>query len=44
MAFMFESRMVIKPTRCALQGSPPLQHDYMAYWLGLKKHFDPTRP
>jgi homogentisate 1,2-dioxygenase len=44
MAFMFESRMVIKPTRCALQGSPPLQHDYMAYWLDLKKHFDPTRP
>jgi homogentisate 1,2-dioxygenase len=44
MAFMFESRMVIKPTRCALQGSPPLQPDYMAYWLDLKKHFDPTRP
>ena len=44
MAFMFETRMVIKPTRSALQGLPPLQQDYMACWLDLKKHFDPTRP
>jgi homogentisate 1,2-dioxygenase len=43
MAFMFETRLVIKPTRGALQGLPPLQDDYMSYWLGLKKHFDPTR-
>jgi homogentisate 1,2-dioxygenase len=44
MAFMFETRMVIKPTRCALLGTPPLQDDYMSHWLGLKKRFDPTRP
>ena len=44
MAFMFESRLVLKPTRSALGGSPPLQTDYMAHWLGLKKRFDPARP
>jgi homogentisate 1,2-dioxygenase len=44
MAFMFETRLVIKPTRCALQGLPPLQNDYLSYWLDLKKHFDPARP
>ena len=44
MAFMFETRMVIKPTRCALLGTPPLQDDYMSHWLGLKKRFDPARP
>jgi homogentisate 1,2-dioxygenase len=44
MAFMFETRLPIKPTRCALQGTPALQQDYMAYWLELKKRFDPARP
>ncbi len=44
MAFMFETKLVIKPTRGALQGVPPLQDDYMSYWHELKKHFDPTRP
>ena len=44
MAFMFESRYPIKPSRSALQGTPPLQADYMSHWLGLKKHFDPRRP
>jgi homogentisate 1,2-dioxygenase len=44
MAFMFESRSVIKPTRSALLGTPPLQRDYMSHWLGLHKHFDPARP
>jgi len=44
MAFMFESRMVIRPTRSALHGRPPLQKDYLNIWLDLKKHFDPTRP
>jgi homogentisate 1,2-dioxygenase len=44
MAFMFESRRVIKPTRHALEGRPPLQRDYAGCWRGLKKHFDPTRP
>jgi homogentisate 1,2-dioxygenase len=44
MAFMFETRQVIQPTRTALQGVPPLQRDYMSQWLDLKKRFDPTRP
>jgi homogentisate 1,2-dioxygenase len=44
MAFMFETRQVINPTRSARQGMPPLQDDYMSHWLGLKKRFDPTRP
>jgi homogentisate 1,2-dioxygenase len=44
MAFMFESRSALKPSRAALQGTPPLQADYLSHWLGLKKHFDPTKP
>src|SRR5580658_5628382 len=44
MAFMFETRRVIKPTRAALSGTPPLQSDYMSHWLDLKKRFHPTRP
>jgi homogentisate 1,2-dioxygenase len=44
MAFMFESRSVLKATRTALHGTPPLQTDYMSHWLGLKKHFDPAKP
>jgi homogentisate 1,2-dioxygenase len=43
MAFMFESRTIIKPTRNALHGRPALQNDYLACWLDLKKRFDPTR-
>ena len=44
MAFMFESRSVLKPTRNALQGTPRLQSDYLSHWLGLEKRFDPTTP
>jgi homogentisate 1,2-dioxygenase len=44
MAFMFESRSVLRPTRCALQETPRLQADYMSHWLGLKRHFDPNKP
>ncbi len=44
MAFMFESRCVLKPARSALEGTPALQSDYMNHWLGLQRHFDPTRP
>jgi homogentisate 1,2-dioxygenase len=44
MAFMFETRQIIKPTRGARSGTPPLQSDYMSHWLGLKKRFEPTRP
>ncbi|SKA73165.1 homogentisate 1,2-dioxygenase [Thiothrix eikelboomii] len=38
LAFMFESRYVIQPTRFALQ-TPALQTDYMECWAGLTKHF-----
>jgi homogentisate 1,2-dioxygenase len=41
MAFMFETRNVIRPTRFALE-SPQLQANYADCWLGLKKHFDPN--
>ena len=44
MAFMFESRSILRPAPSALQGTPPLQGDYMSHWLGLKKHFDPAKP
>ncbi len=43
MAFMFETRNVLRPTRQALE-SPLLQADYFQCWQGLAKHFDPTRP
>jgi homogentisate 1,2-dioxygenase len=38
LAFMFESRCVIRPTRYALQ-SPCLQAGYRDCWSGLTKHF-----
>ena len=44
MAFMFESRSLLRPTRAALRGTPRLQADYLSHWLGLKKHFDPAKP
>ncbi len=40
MAFMFETRRVIRPTAAALQ-SPQRQPDYYRCWQGLKKHFKP---
>lgn len=43
MAFMFETRCVLRPTRQALE-SAQLQDDYFHCWQGLKRHFDPTRP
>jgi homogentisate 1,2-dioxygenase len=42
MAFMFETRCVLRPTRYAME-SPELQRDYHRCWQGLKKHFDPGR-
>jgi len=42
MAFMFETRHVIRPTRFALE-SAQLQADYFRCWQGLKKHFDPGK-
>jgi homogentisate 1,2-dioxygenase len=42
MAFMFETRRVIRPTRFALE-SPQLQRDYADCWQGLGKLFNPTK-
>ncbi len=39
LAFMFESRSVICPTKFAMQ-TPALQSDYFECWQGLKKHFN----
>jgi homogentisate 1,2-dioxygenase len=38
MAFMFESRYIIRPTRFALETSQ-LQHEYFEVWQKLKKNF-----
>ena len=43
MAFMFETRCVLRPTVQAL-ASAQLQPDYFKCWQGLKKHFNPARP
>jgi homogentisate 1,2-dioxygenase len=43
MAFMFETRAVIRPTRFALE-TAQLQPEYFRCWQGLRKHFDPTKP
>ena len=40
MAFMFETRSVIRPTRRALE-LPQLQSDYAHCWRGLTKRFSP---
>jgi homogentisate 1,2-dioxygenase len=42
MAFMFETRAVISPTRQALEAAHR-QRDYQACWAGLQKHFAPPR-
>jgi homogentisate 1,2-dioxygenase len=42
MAFMFETRTIIRPTRHAL-ASPQLQRDYADCWRGLRRNFDPNR-
>ncbi|MGH7100609.1 MAG: homogentisate 1,2-dioxygenase domain-containing protein, partial [Stellaceae bacterium] len=38
LAFMFETRCVIRPTRFALE-TPALQQDYDACWAGFDKRF-----
>jgi homogentisate 1,2-dioxygenase len=43
MAFMFETRLVIRPTQFAL-GTTALQSDYDAAWAGLKPHFNEMNP
>jgi hypothetical protein len=40
MAFMFETRAVIRPTRYALE-TPLLQRDYAQVWQELRRHFAP---
>ena len=42
MAFMFETRKVIRPTQQALD-SPQLQGNYYECWQGIAKHFDPSQ-
>ena len=43
MAFMFETRCAIRPTKFALE-SPQLQRDYSSAGRGSTKHFDPAQP
>ena len=40
LAFMFETRHIIRPTRFALE-TPALQRDYQRCWDGLKRNFQP---
>ncbi len=39
MAFMFESRYIIRPTKFAME-TAQLQHEYSEVWQGLKKNFE----
>jgi homogentisate 1,2-dioxygenase len=41
LAFMFETRLPLRPTQTAL-GAPQLQRDYWKCWQGLKKNFSPA--
>ena len=38
LAFMFETQLVLTPTRFALE-TDCLQHEYFQVWQSLKKHF-----
>jgi homogentisate 1,2-dioxygenase len=38
LAFMFETRLVLRPTRFALE-TPALQRDYDECWAGFEKNF-----
>jgi homogentisate 1,2-dioxygenase len=38
LAFMFESRLPLRPTKLALE-SPHLQSNYLECWQGFKKYF-----
>ena len=42
MAFMFETRMVLRPTRQAMD-APQLQRGYLDCWQGLRRNFQPPR-
>jgi homogentisate 1,2-dioxygenase len=39
LAFMFESRYIIRPTKFAME-TAQLQHEYSEVWQGLKKYFE----
>jgi homogentisate 1,2-dioxygenase len=39
MAFMFEARNVLRPTKTAMDAAHR-QRDYQACWAGLQKHFE----
>ncbi len=39
LAFMFETQLVVRPTRFALE-TKIRQHEYFECWQGLKKHFE----
>jgi homogentisate 1,2-dioxygenase len=41
LAFMFETRFVLRPARAAM-AAPQLQRDYWKCWQGLRKHFSPA--
>jgi homogentisate 1,2-dioxygenase len=43
MAFMFETRLVWRPTAHAVE-SAELQHEYYRCWQGLVKHFNRNKP
>ncbi|NYT80568.1 homogentisate 1,2-dioxygenase [Alcaligenaceae bacterium] len=43
MAFMFETRRIIRPTDAAMSSST-MQSNYDAVWSDLKKHFNPNKP
>ena len=43
LAFMFETQMVIRPTKFALEARI-LQHEYFECWQGLKRHFPKDPP
>ena len=43
MAFMFETKMMIRPTEYALNAEH-VQTDYSGCWRGIQKHFDPNKP
>ena len=42
LAFMFETRYVIRPTRFAME-TPLRQQNYQDCWAGLEDRFDPAR-
>ncbi|MGD9588859.1 MAG: homogentisate 1,2-dioxygenase [Pyrinomonadaceae bacterium] len=42
LAFMFESRYIIRPTKFAME-TAQLQHEYSEVWQGLKKNFQPKQ-